>query len=147
MRLGSSCVRGLFDGKFIPESKRGGRYTSREYVTITIGAPLSHGAVGVVHKGDIEAETDTGIHRYSCLVKMVYEPEQREKLKREFEIYQHLATKNLFEGILRVHGLFQDLETHATAMVMDYGGRDLKYRGIDQDSHFNDIRLSVPQDE
>lgn len=126
MRIGSSCVKGLFKSDVTPSSPGKRVYEAHEHMSITLGPPVGSGAVGTVHKAWIELCTrDSKVLRHSCVVKLALDEEAQKALRNEFNAYQHLATKGMFEAIVRVHGLFRDADTGTCALVMDHGGRSL----------------------
>ncbi|PPQ84975.1 hypothetical protein CVT24_000040, partial [Panaeolus cyanescens] len=46
----------------------------------------------------------------------------------EYSWYERLAEAGVTEGIVKVHGIFEDVETGATALMMQYGGTSLLHR-------------------
>lgn len=146
-RLGTSCVRGLFEDTFEPPARRT-VYETTEYMTATLRAPIGKGAIGTAHRGIVELLTRSGktLSR-PCLVKLAFDDETRTALKHEFYVYQRLAKKDVFSGIVRVHGLFQDTQTDTTALLMDYGGYSLRRREYELDNTFDQNHLVVEESE
>ncbi|KAF8954105.1 hypothetical protein BDZ97DRAFT_2082013 [Flammula alnicola] len=147
IRQGSSCVPGLFDDSF-KEPARKAVYSSSHFMMITLQAPIGTGAVGVIHRAVIEVETDSGeklSHR--CLVKLGFSEAQQTSMRNEYNMYAHLASVQTVEGVIRVHGLFQDIETSTMALVMDHGGKSLRTRELEKDSKFKKDEVYVPQIE
>lgn len=62
----------------------------------------------------------------NVVVKLSFTPEQHERMRFEYRIYRHLAG---IPGILRVFGLFEDIEGGTLALVMEHGGCSLEDRG------------------
>lgn len=59
------------------------------------------------------------------VVKLAILPFQRTKMRHEYSIYRHLAPFHI-KGIPQVHGLFEDVEDSAMALVMSPCGSDLE---------------------
>ncbi|KAF8907628.1 hypothetical protein CPB84DRAFT_1843848 [Gymnopilus junonius] len=108
-------------------------YTTNEYFTLTLGEPLGHGAVGIVHPARLELTLESGeILTRDLAMKFAFTPEQQKMMGNEYFIYGHLSRKEGLEGIVTVHGLFLDPETRTLGMLMDNGGLSLRRREIDR---------------
>ena len=130
IRLGPSCFPGVFDSAFTPP-KRQSKYSSSEYFHLTLREPMGEGAIGIVHHATaITTRPESGSEvQLNLLVKLALEDEQRERLRREYGIYQHMASATeQVEGIVAVHGLFEDTQTGVLALLMDDGGTTLMKR-------------------
>ncbi|KAF8959401.1 hypothetical protein BDZ97DRAFT_1837845 [Flammula alnicola] len=147
IRLGPSCVPGLFDDAF-KEPDRRAVYTSKHFMTATLEAPIGSGAIGVVHKAMIEIETEAGNKlQHRCLIKLGFSEDQQRKMQHEYDVYLHLAAVKAVEGVVSVHGLFQDIETGTMAMVMNYGGKSLAVRESEKNKTVADDELDISEQE
>ncbi|KAF8954107.1 hypothetical protein BDZ97DRAFT_1928824 [Flammula alnicola] len=146
IRQGPSCVPGLFNDAF-EEPDRKSVYSSSQFMTVTLHAPIGTGAVGVIHRAVIEVETDSGKKLHRCLVKLGFSEAQQTSMRNEYNMYAHLAKVKTVAGVVRVHGLFQDIETGTMALVMDHGGKSLRTRELEKDSKFKKDEVYVPQVE
>ncbi|KAF9556378.1 kinase-like protein [Agrocybe pediades] len=123
LRLTPSCVPGL-SRDFRPSSKT--KFRSTEYMDFTLLEPIGEGAVGVVHQATVSLTLANGqVMRHRVIVKLAFTREQREKLRHEYEVYSHLAKVGHVEGIVEVHGLFEDPDSSTLALVMEDGGQSL----------------------
>ena len=92
---------------------------------------MAEGAIGIVHRATaIATLPESGSEaRLNLLVKLALENEQRERLRSEYAIYQHMASASeQVEGIVSVHGLFEDTQTGVLALLMNDGGTTLMQR-------------------
>jgi hypothetical protein len=55
------------------------------------------------------------------VVKFAFKPQQQQRLRHEFSIYEHLTSSEV-EGIPMVFGLFEDTESDTLALVMTHVG-------------------------
>lgn len=128
IRLGSSCGPGLFTPSF-QEPKRKSKYRSYEYFSLSLSERLARGAIGVVHEAKLILETkSSGILQRDLIVKLAFSSAERQRLRKEYAVYQHLASAEGVEGIIDVHGLFRDMETGTLALLMDHAGVTLRSR-------------------
>ena len=144
MRLEPSCAPGLYPrSKKMPRSKH--KYALHEHFSLILGAPIGDGRTGIIHPAQLELSLRSGeTLKKNMVLKMAFSEEQKERLRNEYTIYEHLAQKDVVEGIVAVHGLFVDPTSGALALLMDHGGKSLRQRekeqsGGDQDS---DIKTS-----
>ncbi|KAJ3503834.1 hypothetical protein NLJ89_g8253 [Agrocybe chaxingu] len=104
-------------------------YDLSECVSLVLGAPLGQGAVGIVHSASLEVGLESGeVLQRDVIVKLAFSEGQAERLRQEFDIYSVLVKKKATKGILTVHGLFEDTESGALALVMENGGQTLRQR-------------------
>jgi len=144
MRLEPSCAPGLYSR---PKKKSRSKhvYSRHEHFSLILGAPIGDGRTGIIHPAQLELSLRSGeILKKNMVLKMAFSEEQKERLRNEYTIYEHLAQKDVVEGIVAVHGLFVDPTSGALALLMDHGGKSLRQRekeqsGGDQDS---DIKTS-----
>ncbi|KAF5309238.1 hypothetical protein D9619_012713 [Psilocybe cf. subviscida] len=146
-RIGSSCVRGLFNEHFTAPPRRT-LYSTSQYMTARLRPPIGRGAIGIAHRATLAVtSTLSKSLEHDCLVKLAFTEEGRAALKKEFDIYQHLSKKDVVSGILRVHGLFEDTETDTLALIMDYGGYSLRRRELEEDMDFSRDYVSITEEE
>ncbi|KAF9556381.1 hypothetical protein CPC08DRAFT_820517 [Agrocybe pediades] len=123
LRLSSSCGPDV-PKDFQPSSKT--KFRSTEYIDLTLLEPIGEGAVGVVHPAKLSlALADGQVLKHRVIVKLAFSLEQREKLRHEYDVYSHLASIGHVQGIVEVHGLFEDPDSSALALVMEDGGQSL----------------------
>ncbi|KAF4622918.1 hypothetical protein D9613_001543 [Agrocybe pediades] len=102
------------------------KFRSTEYIDLTLLEPIGEGAVGVVHPAKLSlALADGQVLKHRVIVKVAFSVEQREKLRHEYDVYSHLASIGHVQGIVEVHGLFEDPDSSALALVMEDGGQSL----------------------
>lgn len=147
IRIGTTCVRGLFQEGFTAPPRRT-LYNTSQYMTAKLRSPFGRGAIGVAHRATIELAGPTGeTIQHQCIVKFAFAEEARAALKKEFDMYQHLAKKDVVSGVIRVHGLFEDTETDTLALIMDYGGYSLRRREFEDDKEFSRDYVTITLDE
>ena len=66
------------------------------------------------------------------VIKLAFTEEQKQKMLDEFRIYGHLSRQKGLEGIVTVHGMFQDPESQALGMLMDDAGQSLRRREMER---------------
>ncbi|KIM41011.1 hypothetical protein M413DRAFT_445771, partial [Hebeloma cylindrosporum] len=126
LRVEPSCAPSMKDRPFSQTVKGRQKYNPSEYFTLTLDEPFANGAIGTVHRASAKFEFGSTTVEYPGLaVKLAFQEEHQEQLRKEYKIYQHMAKVGYTANILRVHGLFQDCETGLLAMIMDYGGPTL----------------------
>ncbi|KDR68735.1 hypothetical protein GALMADRAFT_1026246 [Galerina marginata CBS 339.88] len=147
MRLGPSCVHISYINSF-KKIRRKGKYTHSQYFTLTVGEHLGKGAIGVAHPTYATLELDSStLIQHDLVVKFAFSKEQQESIRHEFDIYQHLARNNVVDGIVRVYGLFQDMDTGTIALVMDNAGIDLATREQKRSGKTYPLRVSKEERE
>jgi hypothetical protein len=116
----------------LPPRKAKDKYRSDEYFTLVLTSEIGDGATGIVHGATLELETsDVQRLTHEVVVKLAFSDEQQERLRKEYAIYQHLATANVM-GIPTVLGLFEDLEGGSMALVMNNAGVSLWEKRADE---------------
>jgi hypothetical protein len=91
-------------------------YKSHEYFTIVLGpqiAPATHTATLELELESCSASTTTNavtatVTHNDVIVKLGFSPEEKERLHREYRVYERLARRGV-RGVPHVFGLFQDL--------------------------------------
>ncbi|KAG6814161.1 hypothetical protein H0H87_008746 [Tephrocybe sp. NHM501043] len=104
---------------------RKGTYMASEYIKVVVTSKIAAGATGTVHGADVEVMDGTTVRRLNAVVKLAFGAQERERMRHEFTIYEHLASRGVTEGIPAVYGLFEDLESDVLALVMSYVGSAL----------------------
>ncbi|KAJ7236857.1 hypothetical protein B0H12DRAFT_122332 [Mycena haematopus] len=107
-----------------PRVKRA--YQEHEYFNVILTSKLGYGATGVAHGGIFRAVVDRGgktLER-NVVVKFAILKDQQRRLRREYEVYRHLAARGV-GGIPEVYGIFDDLEGGPVALVMSHSGKTL----------------------
>ena len=118
-------------------------YAAHQYLTLTLGPQIGHGAVGNVHRGTLQLQRSDGTS-WSCsaVAKFAFSPTQQEQLRHEYSIYSHLMSSEVeLHGIVRIFGLFVNTDGGPVALLMGDGGSPLGYR------HDADGQVKVPPDE
>lgn len=105
-------------------------YSLTEYATIKLDKRLGSGAVGVVYKGILELKDAVDGETLSkpIVIKLAFSTWQKHRMRLEYAIYSHLATKEGVEGVVRVHGFFKDAENGYLALVLNDAGMSLRQR-------------------
>ncbi|KAG5651125.1 hypothetical protein H0H81_009777 [Sphagnurus paluster] len=102
------------------------RYNSQEYISIVISSRIEAGATAVAHDADLKLLASDGkVRSTNVVVKLAFEPEQTERLRHEFEIFEHLHSRGVVDGIPFIYGIFKDTESEAHALVMSHVGTSL----------------------
>ena len=91
-------------------------------MTIVLTSEIGRGATGVVHRGTLGPGICDGAMPLDIVVKLAFRTEQRDALKREYEIYRHLSSRGVRQDITTTLGLFNDSEGAACALFMLYAG-------------------------
>ena len=85
---------------------------------IVLTSEVGAGATGVAH-GTLTAESSDGCVSLDVVVKLAFDSEQRDALKREYEVYRLLESKGVINGIATTLGFFDDFEGHGpSALIM-----------------------------
>ncbi|KAJ3502355.1 hypothetical protein NLJ89_g8926 [Agrocybe chaxingu] len=130
VRVRPSCAPGSFNPDFKPPKRRT-KYLPTQCFSATVTAPpLGYGAVGVVHRLTVEVDVDSQRFSSDFLIKFAFTPRRQAKLRNEYAIYEHLAGATGVEGVVLVHGLFEDVESSVLAIIMNDGGTSLREREI-----------------
>ncbi|KAG6881282.1 hypothetical protein C0995_002426, partial [Termitomyces sp. Mi166 len=87
-------------------------YTPGEYLRVVVTSKIAAGATGTAHGADVEILVGGTIRRVKAVAKLSFGPKESERMRHEFMIYEHLATRGVAEGIPTVYGLFEDLESN-----------------------------------
>ena len=91
-------------------------------LTIILTSEIGQGVTGVVHRGTLEPELCDGVMPLDVVVKLAFDSEQRDALRSEYEVYHHLKSKEVHQGIATALGIFDDYEGCACALVLLYEG-------------------------
>ncbi|KAJ3503836.1 hypothetical protein NLJ89_g8254 [Agrocybe chaxingu] len=145
IRVGSSCVPSLYNR--LPSEKPMERYKAEQSFSLILGEPMGEGAVGVVHPASLEVSCSESTLKHRLLVKLAFSLESRNRLRREFRTYETLARRGIVRGIVNVHGLFEDSETGALALVMEDGGQNLRQREEERTNTENPEQVSTTDEE
>ncbi|KDR71713.1 hypothetical protein GALMADRAFT_253434 [Galerina marginata CBS 339.88] len=149
-RVGPSCCPGLANpapshGR---KDKTKSSYNQAEYFLLTLKAPRGEGAVGIVHPATLEMTLENGdVLTENLILKLAFSSKQAEGLQREFEMYRYLSEHGVVEGILTVHGLFQDPESSAMGMLMSDGGQSLRRREKERSGDTEQVTTSDEERE
>ncbi|KAF5386089.1 hypothetical protein D9615_002184 [Tricholomella constricta] len=110
-------------------------FDSKKYFLLTITSKLGAGATGDVHSASLKFQASTGetVLFSDAVVKLAFDSEQRERMRNEFEVYEHLNSSGV-EGIPTIFGLFKDVESEALALVMNNVGTSVWKRRPDKRS-------------
>lgn len=105
------------------------RHRKHEYFLLTLGEVFGSGSIGNVHLADLEVILESGeiLHRSNLAMKLAFSEDQRRKLRNEYNIYCHLSKHNV-QGLVQIHGLFEDAESKTLGMLMDHCGDNLRIR-------------------
>lgn len=105
------------------------RHQNHEYFLLTLGEVFGSGSIGNVHTADLEVILESGeiLRRSNLAMKLAFSKEQRQKLRNEYRIYRHLANHNV-QGLVQIHGLFEDVESKTLGILMDHCGDSLRIR-------------------
>ncbi|KAJ7173374.1 hypothetical protein C8R46DRAFT_1082609 [Mycena filopes] len=126
-----------------PPRKVKAAYTSAEYIVVILGPPLSSGATGVVHGALLEVRAkDSQLLTHNVMVKVALFPDQQERMRHEFSIYQRLAAAKV-SGVPALLGIFEDIEGSATILVMNDCGQPLHKTHLKEDG----INVNVSEAE
>jgi len=118
---------------------------------------MARGATGLIYRVSVSVELESGekMHRDMIMKVVLLEDEEdleaKERMVHEYEMYKILAAAGVTDGIVSVHGLFQDAETCALAILMDDGGETLRERirkNPDYDSdHADEELISITENQ
>lgn len=91
-------------------------------MTIVITSEIGQGATGVALRGTLKPKNMEGAGSLDAVSKLAFDAEQRDSLRREYELYLLLKSKGVHRGITPTIGFFDDVEGSACALVMLYAG-------------------------
>ncbi|KAG6847692.1 hypothetical protein H0H93_006539, partial [Arthromyces matolae] len=86
---------------------------------------IASGAVGVAFHAQLELLINGFTKGIPAVFKLAFKAEQITKMRHEYSIYQHLYKNGVTDGIPTVFGIFDDIETGASALVMSFVGESL----------------------
>ena len=73
----------------------------------------------MAHGGTLTVESSDGCVSLDVVVKLAFDGEQRDTLKREYEVYRLLESKGVINGIATTLGFFDNFEGHSpSALIM-----------------------------
>ncbi|KAF9553459.1 hypothetical protein CPC08DRAFT_822296 [Agrocybe pediades] len=97
-----------------------------EYMDLTLSEPIGEGAVGVAHAATVSLALETGeVLEHRVIIKLAFSNVQKEKIRHEYGVYEHLANVGHVQGIVQVHDLFEDPDSRTLALIMEDGGQSL----------------------
>ncbi|PPR02505.1 hypothetical protein CVT24_001971 [Panaeolus cyanescens] len=99
-----------------------------ECVYIQVQKYLADGREGIVYKGTATLHLESGMTVRKNVVVKVPKPQYVRHLEHEYDKYWKLAAAGVSEGLLKVYGLFKDVEFGTTILVMQDGGVTLERR-------------------
>lgn len=109
----------------LPRMKR--QYSLIETLTLVMYSELASGSTGILHRARLEVMADNGsLLTKDVVVKMAFSPEQQERARNEYKIYDHVVSSGVQGCVPSIYGFFEDLEGGATALVMNYVGKSLR---------------------
>ena len=125
-RIGAATITDVVRGELSSRNMRQQKYTSAHYFCITLTSDvIAEGATGRVHTAKVEVKTSDGrVYGYVAAAKIALEQRNRQKLRHEYAVYQHLARQRV-NGVARVYGLFEDAAKEALILIMSHAGTSL----------------------
>lgn len=94
-----------------------------ECMTVVLTSEIGQGATGVALRGTLTPENMEGAGALDVVVKLAFDDEQRDSLKKEYNLYLHLRSEGVQRGITQIIGFFDDdADVSACALVMLYAG-------------------------
>ncbi|KAG6856564.1 hypothetical protein H0H87_003064, partial [Tephrocybe sp. NHM501043] len=103
---------------------------------------------GDAHEGFIDVMDPCGstMSLSKVVVKFAFEPGERQRLRHEFKVYEHLRSSGV-SGIPYHFGLFKDVEGDTLALILTNGGTPLPDRKPQLNPHEYDPSFSVSSSE
>lgn len=97
-------------------------FKPNEYAQLKLTSLITRGATGTAHEGILEVHHgDRGLTTCSIVAKLAFGDAQRERMKHEAIIYEHL-TKAGVRGIPKYYGIFEDLHDGPLVLVTSHEG-------------------------
>ncbi|PPQ76535.1 hypothetical protein CVT24_010934, partial [Panaeolus cyanescens] len=128
LRVRPSCHPDFISKEFKP-SKGNCKYPLTKCLNFVAKEKLGRGAIGTVFRGNLELETEEGcIVDENVVLKIPLGTKPAAPIYTEYKRYQKLAKAGVTSGIVKVYGVFEDVETGTIAMMMQYGGVSLLRR-------------------
>ncbi|PPQ86164.1 hypothetical protein CVT24_002458, partial [Panaeolus cyanescens] len=126
------------------------RHRKSDIVEFVAQQWLGEGSTGIAYRGTavmlIKADKEGGETKVVSRVLVVKLSHRKKEaitcLRDEYRVYHKLSMKGVRDGILDVHGLFEDSENGAYALVMQDGGVDLKIREYERTGLCEQITMS-----
>ncbi|KAH9487223.1 hypothetical protein JR316_0001292 [Psilocybe cubensis] len=134
IRIGESCKRNdsSEETDWTRDLSNKRQFTTDEYFTLKLLAPLGDGAVGVAHPAVAEVTLLSGeVVRQNLVFKMSFTEQGQKKLRDEFNIYCRMSRSNV-KGVPDVHGLFHDAESDTLGLLMSDAGKSLRQRDLER---------------
>ncbi|KAG6908551.1 hypothetical protein DXG01_004184 [Tephrocybe rancida] len=97
-------------------------YNADQYLSVVLTSRIASGATGVVHGAQLNILVDGKTRNLDVVVKLAYKPERIKRMRHEYGVYMHLASRGVVTGIPAVFGLFEDVESDTVALIMSHVG-------------------------
>ncbi|PPQ64232.1 hypothetical protein CVT24_008608 [Panaeolus cyanescens] len=128
LREAASCHPASSAGHAFTKPKPNKSYPRKECAHFVARCDLGMSMKVDVYRGFATIQTESGEMCQPVILKLAKNAEGHKNLLHEYEVYKTLAASNVTDGILMVHGMFQDIETGAFGLLMQDGGTTLYER-------------------
>ncbi|PPR04493.1 hypothetical protein CVT24_013102 [Panaeolus cyanescens] len=146
LRVTSSCHPDFISKPFQqPEPDK--QYPMTECMHFIAKEKIGSGGAGSVFRGVLQIQVDSSVIERTVVIKIPMGIQPASAIHEEYEIYTSLAAAGVTEGIARVYGVFEDLESDAVIMMMQDGGTDLYTRQRMRDGTPYKGQVSLSQEE
>ncbi|KIM42906.1 hypothetical protein M413DRAFT_26872 [Hebeloma cylindrosporum] len=151
IRIGPSCAP-ILQPELVRMQKLKRKYLAHEYFTLVLGEPRGEGATGIVHPATFEAQLKlpsgdfSTVKTSNLVLKLGFSNDQQKRLRHEFEVYSHLAQKQV-KGVIPVHGLFRDSDSGVLGLLMDNGGQNLRQREMQRTGEEMPLQVTLSEAE
>ncbi|PPR06953.1 hypothetical protein CVT24_011015 [Panaeolus cyanescens] len=146
LRVSSSCHPD-FVSKPFPHPEADKQYSLAECMHFVATEKVGSGGAGSVFRGVLQIHTDSSVIERTMVIKIPMGIQPPSAIHKEYKMYSKLAAAGVTEGIPRVHGVFEDVESDAVIMVMQDGGMDICTRQCLRDGSQCQGQVSLTQEE
>ncbi|KAF9042052.1 hypothetical protein BJ165DRAFT_1485237 [Panaeolus papilionaceus] len=128
LRTSPSCHPEFISRPF-PKVNANRTYDASKCLDFVAREKLGRGRVGTCYRGVLRMQTPDGnIMEEQVVLKIPLGLQPAECIHDEYAIYEKLREDGVTSGILKVHGVFEDVETGSVALLMQDGGADILHR-------------------
>ncbi|PPQ64233.1 hypothetical protein CVT24_008609 [Panaeolus cyanescens] len=124
LREASSCHPASSGLSFV-KPKPNKSYPQNECIHFVAHRDVGTSMKVAVYRGYATVQTSSGEMCQPAILKIAKHAEAYKRLLHEYEVYKILSSSGVTNGILMVHGMFQDIETGMCGLLMQDGGTTL----------------------
>ncbi|KAF9038444.1 hypothetical protein BJ165DRAFT_1614018 [Panaeolus papilionaceus] len=142
LREAGSCYPTALDQQFT-QAKPNRAYPLKDCIQFVAYIDLGVSHKFAVYRGIATVLTSSGEIRQPAILKLARSADGKRRLLHEYELYKALSKFGVTNGVLVVHGVFQDIESELFALLLQDGGTTLYKREQLRIGGYARVRLFV----